>query len=59
MTQTEEDVNENIGRLYDALSRHGLVINWNKSNTMVFSKVYMECKVEVEGVCLEQVRETL
>ena len=45
--------------IYDAMSRHGLVINWNKSNAMVFSKVYMECKVEVEGVCLEQVRETL
>ena len=63
MTQTEEDVNENIGRLHDALSRHGLVINWNKSNTIVFSKDYirwnMECKVEVEGVRLEQVRETI
>ena len=35
------------------------MINWSKSNIMVFSKEYMECKVEVEGVCLEQVRETI
>ena len=41
------------------MNRHGLVINWNKSNTMVFSKEYTECKVEVKGVNLKQVRETI
>ena len=38
MTQTDEDLNENNGRLYKTMCRHGLVINWNKSNIMVFSK---------------------
>ena len=38
MAQTEEDLNENIERLYEAIKRHGLVINLSKSNTIVFSK---------------------
>ena len=59
MAQTGEDLNENIERLYEAIKRHGLVINWSKSNTMVFSKGYTECKVEVEGVRLKQARETM
>ena len=36
-----------------------LVINWSKSNTMVFSKECTECKMKVEGVRLKQVRETV
>ena len=36
MTQTEEDLTENIGRLYGAMNRHGLAINWSKSNTMFY-----------------------
>ena len=38
MTQTEKDLTENIGRLYEVMNRHGLAINWSKSNTIVFSK---------------------
>ena len=38
VAQTEEDLTENMGRLYEAMNRHGLVINWNKSNTMVFGR---------------------
>ena len=38
MAQTGEDLNENIERLYEAIKRHGLVINLSKSNTIVFSK---------------------
>ena len=34
------------------MKRHGQVINWNKSNTMVFSKDYTECKTEAVGVQL-------
>ena len=40
MAQTEEDLTEKIERLYVAMKRHGLAINWSKSNTMVFSKEY-------------------
>ena len=59
MAQTEEDLTENIEILYEAMKRHGLVINWSKSTTMVFSKEYTECKVEVESVQLKQARETV
>ena len=59
MAQTEEDLTENIERLYVAMKRHSQVINWSKSNTMVFSKEYTECKVEVNGVWLKQARETV
>ena len=31
-------MNENNGRLYKTMCRHGLVINWNTSTIMVFSK---------------------
>ena len=41
MAQTEEYLTENIERLYVAMKRHGLAINWSKSNTMVFSKEYI------------------
>ena len=59
MAQTEEDLTENIERLYVAMKRHSLAINYSKSNTMVFSKEYTECKVEVDGVRLKQARETV
>ena len=57
MAQTEEDLTENVKRLHEVMKGHGLVANWSKSNTMVFSKEHTECKVEVDGVCLEQARE--
>ncbi len=41
------------------MKRHGLTINWGKTNTMVFSREPTECKVEVGGVQLEQARETV
>ena len=43
LTQTEKDLTESTERLHEAMKRHGLVMNWSKSNTMVFSKEYMEC----------------
>ena len=59
MAQTERDLAVNIKGLHEAIKRHGLTINWCKSNTMVFSKEHTECKVEVEGVQIEQARETV
>ena len=50
---------ENIETLYKAIKRHGLAINWSKSNTMVFSKEYTECKEVVDSVRLKQARETV
>ena len=59
MAQTERDLSGNIKGLHEAIKRHGLTINWSKSNTMEFNKEHTECKVEVEGVTIEQVRETV
>ena len=58
LAQTAEDLNQNVGRLHEAVKRHGLTINWGKTNTMVFSREPTECKVEVGDVQLEQARET-
>ena len=57
MTQTEEDLTENVKRLFEAMKGQGLVVNWSKSNTMVFCTEHIECKVEVNGVPLEQAKE--
>ena len=59
VAQTERDLSANIKGLHEAIKRHGLTINWSKSNTMVYSTDHTECKVEVEGVTIEQARETV
>ena len=37
ISQAEEDLSWNMGRFHEAVKRHGLTINWRKTNTMVFS----------------------
>ncbi len=37
LAQTEEDLSQNVGRFHEAVKRHGLTINWGKTNTMVFT----------------------
>ena len=59
MAQTAEDLSQKVGSFHEAVKRHGLTINWGKTNTMVFSREPTECKVEVGDVQLEQVRETV
>ena len=59
LAQTAEDLSQNVGSFHEAVKRHGLTINWGKTNTMVFSREPTECKVEVGGVQLEQARETV
>ena len=44
VAQTEGDLSANIKGLHEAIKRHGLTINWSKSNTMVFSKEHTECR---------------
>ena len=51
--QHAEDLSQNVGSFHEAVKRHGLTINWSKTNTIVFSKEPTECKVEVGGVQLE------
>ena len=38
LAQTAEDLSQNVGSFHEALKRHGLTINWGKTNTMVFSR---------------------
>ena len=59
LAQTAEDLSQNVGSFHEAVKRHGLTINWGKTNTMVFSREPTECKVEVGGLRLEQARETV
>ena len=59
LAQTAEDLSQNVGRFHEAVKRHGLSINWGKTNTMEFSRKPTERKVEVGVVQLEQARETL
>ena len=56
---SDVDKSQNVGRFHEAVKRHGLTINWGKTNTMVFSREPTECKVEVGDVQLEQARETV
>ena len=58
LAQTAEDLCQNVRRFHEAVKRHGLMIKWGKTNTMVFSRKPTECKVEVGDVQLEQARET-
>ena len=37
LAQTAEDLSQNVGRFHEAVKRHGLTINWGKTNTIVFS----------------------
>ena len=59
LAQTAEDLSQNVGRLHEAVKRHGLTISWGKTNTIVFSREPTECKVEIGGVQLEQTKETV
>ena len=59
VAQTEGDLSANIKGLHESIKRHDLTINLSKSNIMVFCKDHTECKVEVEGVTIEQARKTV
>ena len=59
LAQTAEDLSQNVESFHEAVKRHGLTINWGKTNTMAFSREPTECKVEVGGVQLEQAKETV
>ena len=59
LAQTAEDLSQNVRRFHEAVKRHGLTINWENTNTMVFSRKPTEYKVEVGRVQLEQARETV
>ena len=52
-------VSWNVGRFHEAVKRHGLMINWRKTNTMVFSREPPEWNIEVGDVQLEQAGETV
>ena len=49
VTQDEGDIKHNIKALHEAVKEHKLVVNWGKTNAMVFSREAAECDIEVEG----------
>ena len=57
LAQTEEDLQHNVNKFSEAVKRHRLVINTEKTTTMVFSRQQeVDCKVEIEGQILTNVR---
>ena len=57
LAESEEDLKWNLEKLYKALKRHKLKVNWSKTNTMVFSKVPTECNIEIDGDKVKNVKE--
>ena len=56
LAQTEEDVQHNVNKFSEAVKWHRLVINTENSTTMVFSRQQVDCKEEIEGQILTNVR---
>ena len=57
LAQTEEDLQQNVKKFSEAVKLHRLVINTEKTTSMVFSRQQeVDCKVEIEGQVLTNVR---
>ena len=53
LAETEEDLQHNVKEFSEAVKRHRLAMNTDKTTTMVFSKKQADCSVEVGGRKLE------
>ena len=56
LAETEEDLQHNVKEFSEAVKRHRLAMNTEKTTTMVFSRKQVDCSVEVDGRKLENVR---
>ena len=56
LAETEEDLQHNVREFSEAVKRHRLAMNTEKTTTMVFSRKQVDCSVEVDGRKLENVR---
>ena len=59
LAESEEDLKWNVEKLHEAMKRYRLKVNWNKSNTMVFSRVPTECNIEIDGERVKNVNKTV
>jgi len=59
LAESEEDLKWNVEKLYEAMKRHRMKVNWSKSNTMVISRVPTECNIEMDGEKVKNVREVV
>ena len=57
--ESKKDLKGNVEKLYEALKRHELKVNWSKSNTMIFSRDPTECNIEIVGERVKNVKETV
>ena len=57
LAETEEDLQQNVREFSEAVKRHRLAMNTEKTTTMVFSRKKVDCSVEVDGRKLENVME--
>ena len=57
LAETEEDLQQNVREFSEAVKRHRLAMNTEKTTTMVFSRKKVDCNVEVDGQKLENVME--
>ena len=55
LAETEEDLQHNVEEFSEAVKRHRLAMNTEKTTTMVFSRKQVDCSVEVDGRKLENV----
>ena len=57
LAETEEDLQHNVREFSEAVKRHRLAMNTEKTTTMVFSRKKVDCSVEVDGRKLENITE--
>ena len=59
LAESEEGLKWNVEKLHEALKRHKLKVNWNKLNTIVFSRAPTECNVQIDREGVKNVIETV
>ena len=56
--ESEEDLRAMVGQFAEVFKRRGLKVNAGKSKVMVLNREEgLECEINVEEICLEQVSE--
>ena len=56
LAEMEEDLQHNVREFGEAVKRHRLAMNTEKTTTMVFSRKQVDCSAEVDGRILENIR---
>ena len=59
LADSEEKLKWNVEKLYEAMKKHKIKVNWSTSNTMVFSGIPIECNIEIDEEKVKNVKETV